>query len=137
MAAQTLQGEIERILQILSALPGSKNVEVKTRRYPRFLPGDAGTGYSEKSWHLTTFVFPVDLTIPADSEDILVTWHGEIVGSQAPQSAAAGPSLGDLRQSVSAALAKLQWPTAWDYDIHVSGQNSEARSIKVQVLRRG
>ena len=126
MAAQTLQREVERILEILSSLPGSKELQVKTRSYPRFLPGDTGTGYSEHSWHMNSMDVQLKIPIPPNSEDVLVTWHGDTEIQ----------SLGELRDTISEALANMDRPVAWDYDVHIAGRTSEPRRVEVQVFRR-
>ena len=127
MAAHTLQGEVQRLLGILSTLPGSKELHVKTRSYPRFSPGDAGSGYSERSWRMTALDVPTNIPIPPNSEDVQVTWQGDT----------AAQALGELREAISAALENMDRPISWDYEVHVHGRTSEeARRVEVQVYRR-
>ena len=108
MSTWSLQGEVEQILQVLSSIPGSDELHVKTKRYPRFLPADTGAGFEERSWHLLARDVLNGVPIPRDSEDVSITWKGSVGFFQ---------SADELRIAIAAALEKLDHPLAWDYDV--------------------
>ena len=127
MSTWSLRGDVERILQILSSLPGSKELEVKTKRYPRFLPADTGKGYEERSWHWSARDIASPVPIPADSEDVLVTWCGE---AEIPESAS------EFGKTVGAALRELDQPHAWDFEVHTVARKTDAFRLEVRVFRK-
>jgi hypothetical protein len=76
MSIHSLSDDVSRIIQRLADLPGSKQLSVHTRRYPRLGPAERGHGFEEHHWSMAADEDVAALSIPADAEDVVVTWLG-------------------------------------------------------------
>jgi len=131
MGAHFSSSEVDRILQVLSSLPGGKTLAVQTKRYPRLLPAESGAGYEERQWRFAPGEFARDLPLPADAEDIIITWKG------VAQASAGQPPTSDV---VIAALAGIADGGIWDHDVCTHRAMPEAATdgaeLEVRVYRR-
>lgn len=124
----SLTAQVVQILDRLCSLPGRRELSVETRRYPRFLPADSGTGFEQKLWSFNGNEIPLsgNIAIPTDAEDVVVTWTGTIAAAEA---------LSEINMKLSAAVSDLGFRTSWDFEVFARRRESDNPQVVVRVFR--
>lgn len=124
----TLTAQVVQILTRLYSLPDRKELSVETKRYPRFLPAESGTGFEQKFWSFNGEEMPLqaEITIPLDAEDVVVTWKGGIAAAQA---------MGEIRRMMGVAASELAFHANWNYEVYARQRETENPQVVVRVFR--
>jgi hypothetical protein len=125
MSIHWLSQDVTKIVRRLSDLPGSKQLSVQAKRYPRRGSDGRTTGFDEQHWLITgPQEADSDLPIPADAEDVIVTWLG----------APGAPQLDD--QITQAVRASDEDAANWEYRVFTRAQldSDAAPELVVQVF---
>ena len=123
-----LSAQVVQILDRLCSLPGRRELSVETRRYPRFLPADSGAGFERKYWSLngSDSPFDMDIAIPVDAEDVVVTWTGALAVAEA---------MNEINIKMGLAVAELALRASWDYEVFSQKRESDNPQVVVRVFR--
>jgi hypothetical protein len=125
----SLNAQVAQLVDRLSQLPGRKELSVETRRYPRFLPAESGAGFEQKTWSFNGHDLPLkaNLAIPADAEDVVVTWKGGIDAAQAAR---------DLNGLIASAEPDDSFPASWNCEVFTRRRESGGPQVVVRVYRK-
>jgi hypothetical protein len=120
----SLERQVSSIVDKLCYFPGRKGISVQTKRYPRFLPSENGVGFEQREWSFKYPDHPKDVPIPADAEDVIVTWRG-----------ASGIST-EMRAALSETVSELSADgVTWDYQMYTRRNGGTEPDLVVTVFR--
>jgi hypothetical protein len=125
MSIHSLSDDVAKIIRRLSDLPGSKALSVQTRRYPRLGPAERSSGFQEDRWSMAADEEPAELSIPADTEDVLVTWLGV-------------PNIPEIDQqitlAVDATINEAGGAMNWEYRVFTRSLAEKPEEVVVQIF---
>jgi hypothetical protein len=127
MSSDTLSGHVSRIISRLSDLPGSKGLSVHTRRYPRIGPAERSSGFEEHHWSMTADEKPAELAIPADAEDVTVTWLGMASVGVDQQ----------VADTIDQTIGEAGGAMSWEYRVFTRSQPEDAPELVVEIFNAG
>ena len=78
MSGEQKTQEVTKLVHALAHLPGSRAVNVMARRLARISPTEHGANYDEKSGSYPITDLPASVSIPADTEEIIITLRGNL-----------------------------------------------------------
>lgn len=79
MNAETRSQQATRILRALAAMPGSRSLNVTSRKFSRLGPAEPGTSYEECTRSFRADGIPMKrLSIPSDVEEVVITLQGAL-----------------------------------------------------------
>lgn len=67
-----------QIVHLLAGLPGSAEINIVSRKFPRFGPHAVGTTYEEKTCSFPVHSLPNQLELPPDAEEVHITLQGAL-----------------------------------------------------------
>ncbi|MGD0388674.1 MAG: hypothetical protein ABSC42_06925 [Tepidisphaeraceae bacterium] len=122
-----LTAQVAQILDRLCSLPDRKELSVETKRYPRLLPAENGAGYEQKFWSFNGQETPrMKIAIPADAEDVVVTWKGGIDAAEV---------MGKVDTLMGAATSEMTLRASWNYEVCMRQSETESPQVVVRVFR--
>ncbi|MGA2442700.1 MAG: hypothetical protein ABSH08_17235 [Tepidisphaeraceae bacterium] len=122
-----LTAQVAQILDRLCSLPDRKELSVETKRYPRLLPAESGAGFEQKFWSFNGKEWPRrKIAIPADAEDVVVTWKGGIDAAEV---------MGKVDTMMGAAASEMTLRASWSYEVLTQQGESEKPQVVVRVFR--
>ena len=125
MNRQTRSNNVASIVQVLAASPGGTDVDVISKKFPRFGPAESGTTYEESKRSFRTTEIPAALSVPFDAEEIRITLHGVL-----PR-----PDVKDeVLTTVRAALASPCIDAHWDMRARFSHETQGPGPYEVTVF---
>jgi hypothetical protein len=93
-----------RIVRGLGDLPGSKEVNIVARKFPRVLASEPGTCFHQEEQSFPLEPYPQEVPIPTGMDDIFITVRGEL-----PDGAGIDGVLDCARSLLSTADAQWEW----------------------------
>ena len=127
MESRNTSDQVDRLLQALSAIPGSTAFDVKARTYPRFWPPQMEATFQEIAHGFPADQLPDALGLPEFAEEIHITLHGKLP---------APPTASELMEWAMDALKATECGRNWDVRAHVANRSSENAAYHLTVFTR-
>jgi hypothetical protein len=86
MKNDTRENQAQQIVHQLASLPGGQSLDVIEKKLPRIGPAETGSGYHVSTRSFTVRELPQALSIPSDSEEVIIRLHGSLDQGQVKDS---------------------------------------------------
>ncbi len=116
--------EAQKIIQLLAELPGSTEINVTSKKFPRFGPHVTGTIYEERTCSFAAHQLPERLEVPADAEEVHITVHGALT-ADAPA---------DLLGKLNEHFLETGMSSAWGVRSYMRPPQQDRRPYELRVF---